>query len=179
MSPVTVTFEPACAGCGFRFGDLPPAAVPDALRAFPARYRQALTDGTPDEVLRRRPEPAVWSALEYACHVRDVLLVQRDRALLALVEDSPDFPRMYRDERVELAGYARESPAAVADQIGMAATLAATVFEDLSGGQLARTFVYNYPVPAAHDLAWLGRLVVHEASHHLGDITAVLARLRS
>jgi hypothetical protein len=42
-------------------------------------------------MLRTRPEEGVWSALEYACHVRDVFLVQRDRLYTALVEDTPTF----------------------------------------------------------------------------------------
>ena len=28
-----------------------------------------------DQTLRRRPQPHVWSPVEYACHVRDVLLI--------------------------------------------------------------------------------------------------------
>jgi len=172
-----VTAVTACDGCGFRYEELPPEAIASTLRSFPQSYRQLLTDGTPDAVLRRRPHPSVWSALEYACHVRDVLLVQRDRAVLALVEERPSFPRMYRDERVEFAGYATESPEDVADHIDMATALVATVFERMSAGQLTRTFVYNYPTAAEHDLAWLGRHIVHEARHHLADVMSVLARL--
>ncbi len=78
--------------------------------------------------LRQRPEPQVWSALEYACHVRDVFLVQRERLFLALVEDCPSFAPMYRDQRVTLARYAAEDPTRVADQLHMAATLVGETF---------------------------------------------------
>lgn len=37
------------------------------------------------------------------------LLVQRERVLLALVEDTPRFARTYRVERALIAGHARES----------------------------------------------------------------------
>jgi hypothetical protein len=36
-----------------------------------------------DVDLRTRPQPHVWSPLEYGCHVRDMLLVQRERVLTA------------------------------------------------------------------------------------------------
>ena len=49
------------------------------MRSFPRRYREALfgftdvTDEDPDAVVRRRPDPSTWSALEYTAHVRDML----------------------------------------------------------------------------------------------------------
>ena len=48
----------------------------------------------------RRPSPEQRSPIEYACHVRDVALMQRNRVYVALVEDEPSFKPMYRDERV-------------------------------------------------------------------------------
>ena len=44
------------------------------------------------------------------CHVRDVFLVQRDRLYTALVEDTPTFTPMYRDQRVTLARYNAQDP---------------------------------------------------------------------
>jgi S-DNA-T family DNA segregation ATPase FtsK/SpoIIIE len=132
-----------------------------------------------EQIARVRPAPEVWSALEYTCHVRDVLLVQRDRVILALVEDSPSFPRMYRDERVVLAGYTEEVPEGVAGQLIVAADLAAKVFERLSDGQAQRPCIYNYPEPTERNVAWLGLHTVHEAEHHLGDVRWVLAQVNS
>ncbi|MQA03640.1 MAG: DinB family protein [Streptosporangiales bacterium] len=164
-----------CAECGFRYADLPVARIADVMGSFGARYAERLS-GVDESHLRRRPAPQVWSALEYACHVRDVLLVQRDRALCALVEDRPDFPRMHRDERVLLAGYADETPGDVLGQLAMAGQLIARVFRGLTAEQFARLLVYNYPEPAEHDVAWLGRHAVHEGEHHLGDVEQVLGR---
>jgi hypothetical protein len=107
--------------------------------------------------------------------VRDVLLVQRDRAIAALVDVRPSFPLMHRDERVALAHYHAQSLETVAVQIGMAAELFALVFDGLDPSQLRRSLVYNFPEPTERDLAWLGRHTVHEAEHHLLDITSVLA----
>lgn len=42
--------------------------------------------------LRTRGHPGVWSPLEYACHLRDVLLIQRERVLAARRTDRPALP---------------------------------------------------------------------------------------
>jgi len=124
--------------------------------------------------VRQRPEPAVWSALEYACHLRDVLLVQRDRVLLALVVDEPGFVPMYRDERVGLARYNEDDPAVVAAELVMAADLFARLIERLDRAQLDRPAIYHYPVTARVDLGWVARHTLHEAIHHLADVRRVL-----
>jgi S-DNA-T family DNA segregation ATPase FtsK/SpoIIIE len=174
-----------CDQCGFVYDEAAVADIPPRLRAAEAAYR-AVLDGRPgppagpddrDTLLRRRPDPGTWSALEYTCHVRDVLLVQRDRAILALVETNPGFARMHRDERVGLARYDAHPPAQVAAQLGVAAELCATVFEGLTLEQWDRPLIYNYPAPAPRDLAWLARNTLHEVDHHLGDIRAVIARV--
>ena len=135
-----------CEECGFIYDDVPVAEVHSRLRAGPGRYRRALAQ-VGEEVARHRPKPDVWSALEYACHVRDVLLVQRDRTVQALVETNPGFARMHRDERVSLARYDAHPPAEVADQLDMAAELCATVFEGLTADQWARPADLQLPGP--------------------------------
>lgn len=144
------------------------------LAQLGGRVSAALTSSEVD-ALRRRVRPDVWSALEYACHVRDVLLVQRERLYLALVEDTPDFARMYRDERVILARYNEQDADEVADQLTAATRLAAQAFAGLDEKQWRRRLIYNYPGPVGHDVAWLAAHTVHEIRHHLGDITAVLS----
>ena len=124
--------------------------------------------------VRTRPEPSVWSALEYACHVRDALLVQRERVLLAQVEERPSFAPMYRDERVSFAGYRDEQPEDVADHLAVAAALVGRVLDGLTAPQRARVCIYNYAVATERDVAWLGRHSAHEAWHHLGDVKSVL-----
>ncbi len=118
-----------------------------------------------------------WSALEYACHVRDVLLIQRDRVILALVEESPSFAPMHRDERVGLAGYDHERPLEVAAQVTMAAELFGQLFDRLSEEQLGRHCLYNFPAPTERDLDWVGRHTAHEVTHHLHDVRGGLDRV--
>ena len=98
-------------GCGFEWDRVVGAELASRLAEAGARFRRILlpTDRDADwtEQVRTRPSPDTWSPIEYACHVRDVLLVQRDRAYRALVEDAPEFSPMGREERVTLAGVRR------------------------------------------------------------------------
>jgi hypothetical protein len=150
--------------------------IPIRLRELGDGFSQRVS-GFDDDVLRRRPSREVWSPLEYLCHVRDVFLIQRDRAVLALIEDRPSFPRMYRDERVEVLRYAEQSPGEVGHrELDVAAILVGRVFSELSAEEWQRPLIYNYPEPAEHDLAWLARHTVHEGEHHLFDIDWILDR---
>src|SRR5438067_10498959 len=108
-----------CEECGFSYESLSPADVPDTLRGFGKRYRIPLTRGLKgedlDALLRAHPIDGTWSALEYACHARDVSEVVRDRLAHALVDDSYTPQPMRREERVTERRYNEQSPTDVAD----------------------------------------------------------------
>lgn len=156
-----------CDECGFDY-DL--ATAPGAAAAIVAgadAVAQVLADGTADLAVRRRPD--LWSPLEYGCHVRDVLQVQRERVLLARRQDTPSFAPMGRDERVDHDGYADQDPSAVARQVRDAAALLANVLDRL-GPDWDRTVVYNYPEPFERSLRWVAVHTEHEVRHHLMDV---------
>jgi hypothetical protein len=129
--------------------------------------------------LTRRPAPDTWSPLEYACHVRDVLLVQRERVLLARREDRPSLVPMGRDVRVEHDGYNEQSPVDVARQLRDAAALFAGVLERLDDSAWKRQVNYNFPAPAVRDLRWLAVHTEHEVRHHLADVRAQIDEERT
>lgn len=163
-----------CEQCGFDYDSVSPAQVPGVLGFIGEAFRAGLA-GADVAALRRRPRPEVWSALEYACHVRDVLLLQRERLYLALVEDGPTFASLHRDERVILAHYNDQDPKAVENQIAVAAKLAAGAFAKLDDVQWRRPLIYNWPEPdQEEDLRWLAAHTIHEGRHHLEDFAAVL-----
>jgi DinB superfamily len=120
--------------------------------------------------VRRRRRPEVWSPLEYGCHLRDVLIVQRERVLLARREDRPAAEPMGRDERVEHDGYAEQDPVDMARQLIDAALLFANVLSRLGPGDWDRTIMYRYPEQKERSLRWVAVHTVHEVRHHLGDI---------
>lgn len=126
--------------------------------------------------LRRRRSPDEWSPLEYTCHVRDVLLMQRDRLYVALVEDEPSFKPMYRDQRVEFDRYGEQIPVEVVDQLTMAASLFSHAYAGLTDEQWTRTLMYGYPGPTRRDVEWVAHHTLHEAVHHLHDIDQILSQ---
>ncbi|WP_094192114.1 DinB family protein [Streptomyces katrae] len=157
-----------CAECGFAYDlELAPTAASRAGE-YAARFAELLLRAE-REALVRRPAPGVWSPLEYACHVRDVLLVQRERVLAARRTDKPVATPMGRDERVEHEGYALQDPAAVARQLTDAAALFGNVLHRLPPAHWERTLVYSYPEPAERSLSWVAVHTLHELRHHLRD----------
>ena len=157
----------ACDECGFEYDlALAPAAGP-AIRRASTELAAALADAA-DPSARRSPD--VWSPLEYVCHVRDVLLVQRERVLLARRKDEPSLEPMGRDVRVEHDGYAHQDPEDVARELDVAASLLAGTLSRLGPADWERTVVYNWPSEQVRSLRWVAVHTVHEAQHHLMDL---------
>ena len=129
-------------------------------------------------MLRAHPLDDTWSALEYACHVRDVFSVQYERLGHALVEPGFQPEPMRRDERAVELDYNGQDPVTVADDLAANATAFATLGENLSEDQLALTMIYNYPEPAERPLSWVLVHTVHEGEHHLLDVGRVLRAAR-
>ncbi len=159
----------SCAQCGFAYDLGDAGSAGPALVAGAARFASVL-DADPSDV-RRRPRADVWSPLEYACHVRDVLLVQRERVLAARRRDRPTFEPMGRDERVEHDGYALQDPPVVARQMADAAAMFANVLARLGDADWDRTVFYGYPARAERSLRWVAVHTVHEMHHHLDDVS--------
>jgi hypothetical protein len=163
-----------CAECGFTYLELPRRELADRVNGYGPLYASRLVSATGD--LRTRPTPVEWSPLEYACHVRDVALMQRDRLYVALVEDGPSFKPMYRDQRVEFDRYDRQEPETVANQLAMATSMLANAFDPLTNEQWTRPLIYGYPEAARRDVEWMAHHTLHELVHHLSDIDRILSR---
>lgn len=157
-----------CEVCGFVWDDVPDADVGSRLRVGSDVIARLLRN-TPD-VAKTRPTTGRWSMLEYGAHVRDVLLVLRDRFVVGVVTDNPPFTPMYRDERVDLGMYRAEDPVAMATELKVAAALLVRMIEALSPDQLDRTVQYGYPGPSTRTLRWMAAQAVHEVEHHRSDI---------
>ena len=110
-----------CEECGFEYDLAGALSAGPAIIDRVAELCGLLGDGRAD--LRTRRQPSTWSPLEYGCHVRDVLLVQRERVLAARRIDHPSLEPMGREERVEHDGYADQDPARVVRQLSEAAYL--------------------------------------------------------
>jgi hypothetical protein len=167
-----------CEECQFEYSSEDEASIPARLRTLGSRYRAPLTRFLAGEdgaaLVRVHPVGGSWSALEYACHVRDVLQVQRERVALTLVETVPTYVPMGREERVIDLRYDEQDPASVADEIRGAADAAARAFVALTPTEWGRTGIYGYPAPTERSLLWLGQHTIHEAHHHLLDVGRTL-----
>jgi hypothetical protein len=168
-----VTVE-RCVDCGFVWASVPDGAITPRVRDGVAALVALLrADVTPS----RRPAPDRWSTLEYAAHLRDVLFHVRDRVVIALVEDDPEFKPLYRDQRVDLGLYAADTVPVVAGELETAAALFTRTFDRLDAPQRDRPCRYAFPTLSQRTIRWMGQQVVHEVEHHLGDVrTQVTAR---
>jgi len=157
-----------CPECSYDYESLGRAEISQAVLALGEEHRILLAL-VPPRWLRAHPRPGSWSALEYACHVRDVLRFQRERVALALAQDTPRFVAMRRDERAIEERYNEQEPVLVATQITYAAQQFAAALGELDDDGWVRTGVYLWPEPAIRTLEWVGRRTAHELAHHWFD----------
>jgi hypothetical protein len=168
-----------CPQCGLDYDTiLPPDAVV-ALRSFPRRYGELLPprddDDKPDAVIRRRPEPTVWSALEYTAHVADVFDELADTVRRMTMEDHPTISDgMDPDQRAIDAKYNEQDREAVLAHLAEAADKMAQVIKNVPNDAWHRTATFPW---GERDALTMMRNAVHEGYHHLRDVQSVLSRV--
>jgi hypothetical protein len=170
-----VTSPESCPGCGFIWDQVEPHDVAPHLLEAAGQVATLLVANA--DTARTRPEPARWSTLEYAAHLRDVLLNVRDRLVLCAVEDNPSPYPLYREERVTFGLYAGEDPATVASDLEAAARLFTVAFDTLSPAALERPVIYSRVLNDQRTFRWMGAQGLHEAQHHLDDVRENVTRL--
>jgi len=160
----TWVLQRACPECGFDAGDVPGPRVPVWLRekaaCWPAVCERADVGA--------RPEPGVWSPLEYACHVRDVCRVFEERVYLMLSEVDPAFENWNQDAAALAGAYGEQEPVAVGVELWAAAEAAAEAFESVGPDQWQRTG--RRTDGSRFTLETLGQYFLHDLIHHLHDV---------
>ena len=168
-----------CAECGFNFDAFVPTSITESIAKTGKRLRAPLTRGLPNEdllaVLRTRPTPDEWSALEYACHVRDALNLNVERITVMLEHDRPEFQAFGRDEAVTERDYNGQDPSTVAEEIDAAAAALSSAFASVPTDGWDRVFVRG---DLAFSIDWMARNVQHEVDHHLLDIGRTMRHVR-
>ena len=168
-----------CAECGFDFDATDPSTVGERIAKTGKRLRAPLTRGLKDEdldaVLRTRPEPDHWSALEYACHIRDAMNLNVERFKILETEDRPEFVAWDIEGSVTERNYNGQDPTAVADEIDAVAEALVAAFDAVPADGWDK-FGVRGELEFSRD--WMARNVQHEVEHHLLDIGRTLRTVR-
>ena len=153
-----------CPECGFDPSAHSRSGYGTEIRGLAGTYRQLLGS----RLVRDRPSPRVWSALEYGAHVRDVFVLFRERLLLMLSEDAPTFANWDQDATAVAQQYAQQDPAKVAYDLAAAAGKLADAFDKLATDSWARTG--HRSDGATFTIESFGTYLLHDPIHHVWDI---------
>jgi hypothetical protein len=152
-----------------------------AVRSYPRRYRALLATPDPDDadspghMIRRRPDPSTWSALEYTAHVADVLDHLGPAIRRISVEDGPTITFFDNDERVVQQAYNDMPRAEVLGWLELSCEDLASILDATNADDWSRVGHFAWGDRTALDMA---RNAVHEGSHHLRDAQRVLSEVR-
>ena len=164
----TWVLERPCPECGLDASTLRADAVAQLVRDNAGAWTRLLV-AAPADQLRRRPRDDRWSAVEYACHVRDVCALYRYRLGLMLDEDDPLFANWDQDATALEEDYGAQDPAVVATQLGDEAARLAGAFDAVRGEQWQRPA--RRSDGASFTVDTFSRYMVHDPIHHLYDVT--------
>jgi hypothetical protein len=164
-----------CDACDFDGGRYDDASLLDALRGLGPQWRALLALYTRPE-LRNRPEPEVWSAIEYAAHSRDITALHVYGVEQALTLDEPALPEIAGDLVDAVAGgYGTEDPGAVVDALEKESTHLAQLAADAGPGAWSRGLTIGQE---RIEVRRLLEHALHDSVHHVDDVERGLARLR-
>lgn len=167
----TWVLDRACSECGLDAGSIYPGDLPHLLRANAQVWLALMGDPEVDV----RPEPHVWSPLEYACHVHDVHQLFHERVTAMLTEDRPHFANWDQDVTAVEKRYADQVPAIVGPTLVASAYAVGDLYASVSGDTWDRTGLRSDG--ATFTVATIGRYHYHDVYHHLHDVAALAERV--
>lgn len=160
----TWVLERPCPDCGFESRAVDPADVPRLIRESTAAWPVVLA--TP--VAAERPDPRVWSPLEYACHVRDVHLLFDQRVRLMLEHDEPTFANWDQDATAVESDYGSQRPQAVGEALVAAAEQVASTYAGVGDAEWPRRGLRSNG--DAFTIDTIARYHLHDVVHHAHDV---------
>lgn len=159
------TVHEPCAECGFDASAIEQTDLADAVRAVGDAWREGFVITAPS--VTDRPDDDTWSALEYACHTRDVLAVFAGRVTLTLAEDDPELGWWDHEAAAVDEAYNEQEPGAVLADLDLNAEHLARVLAgvpaDAWGRAATRRSTEHFTI------ADMARFCLHEGHHHLRD----------
>ena len=160
----TWVLERPCPDCGFDAGSMPLGQARALLDAAASSMLRALSTST----ARMRPRPTTWSALEYACHVRDTCDVFRARIDLVVEQDNPTFPNWDQDATAIESRYDQQEPQTVATELRRALDELLDQLDAIPNDAWERPALRSNG--SRFTLASLLRYLVHDPVHHAHDV---------
>ncbi len=160
----TWVLEERCRECGFDACAMSVGELARVTRSTVAAWQEVL--GRSD--VRTRPAPAVWSSLEYACHVRDVYRLFGERVRLMLDQDDPAFADWDQDATAVAERYGEQDPTEVFGELTEAGEAIAEVFAGVPGNAWLRPGRRSNG--SRFTVETLGRYFLHDVVHHLHDV---------
>ena len=155
-----------CDACGFDGSSYADSELLESLRGLGVRWRQQLIAA--GVLLRSRPDPTTWSAIEYAAHSRDVTALHAFGVEQALTRDEPTYPPMGDDVVNQAASaYADADPDVVCDELAKSALRLAQLADDAGVGAWTRGLTVG---ETRSDIRRLLEHALHDSQHHLDDV---------
>jgi uncharacterized damage-inducible protein DinB len=145
-------------------------AVLERLSAVPARLARALRSFSEDAV-RRPPRARKWSALEIACHLRDLDRVYAERVTKVAFSERPVFWVMDNDRVAESLAYRDADPAAVVKEARRRREDLASLLRALPARAWARAGLH--PRRGELTIERLASDLADHDDHHLKQIEAL------
>jgi hypothetical protein len=158
--------ERVCPECGFDTHAVDREQLAGRIARTTEVWQAALQ--APD--VAQRPDDTTWSALEYACHVRDVHRLYERRLNWMLEQDDPLFENWDQDVTAVEDAYGAQDPATVAAELAEAAEVLAAHFESLPPEAWSRPG--RRSDGAAFTVDTFARYYVHDPIHHTWDAEA-------
>ena len=162
----TRTTSESCPDCGADTPSIGDAELARAITTAVADFGRTLAPADPVRV-RARPVDGVWSALEYACHSRDLIGVFEHRVRRTVKTPGQQLGWWDHEASVVDDGYNQQVPVLVAEEMASMARSFALVLADLEAGVWDARAERR---PGEHfTVREMARFVLHELIHHRWD----------
>jgi len=161
----TWVLDRPCDECGFDSSAVRREEVPNRLSSNSSTWERVLER----EDAGVRPAANIWSPIEYACHVRDVHRIFRERVRLMLAVDDPLFEDWDQDAAAVTGSYAEQRGDVVAFELAEASDVIAATYAGVEGDQWSRTG--RRSDGSVFTIDTLARYHLHDVEHHIHDVS--------
>jgi len=167
----TWVLDKPCPECGYDASTVAVADLAHRIRANAVVWLALM--GEPDVTVR--PEPDVWSPLEYACHVHDVHQVFHERLTAMMTEHEPHFANWDQDTTAVERRYDQQVPAIVGPTLVASAYAVGDLYASVPDDDWGRKGIRSDG--SVFNIASLGRYHLHDIEHHLHDVATLAERV--